>query len=209
MTPPSEPNMLRRVLITVVTLNLAYCAIEAVVAWRIGSVSLFADAVDFLEDATINALVLVALAHGSRLRAGVAMGLAAVIQMPGLAALWTAYEKLVTQVPPDAVSLSITGAGALAVNIVCALLLARMRRAAGSLMRAAFLSARNDVISNVAIIGAGAATGATFSIWPDLTVGVAIALINAQAAHVVYVKARQEWREAKEAATDDAASHGR
>jgi Co/Zn/Cd efflux system component len=202
MTTPAEASTLRRVLMTVAALNLAYCAIEATVAWRIGSVSLFADAVDFLEDATINALVLLALAHGPRLRAGVAMGLAAVILMPGLAALWTAYEKLMTQVPPDAASLSITGAGALAVNLTCALLLAQVRHAYGSLMRAAFLSARNDVIANAAIIGAGAATGATLSIWPDLIVGIAIALINAEAARDVYVKARQEWRDASQAATD-------
>lgn len=40
-------------------------------------------------------------------------------------------------------------------NLTCALMLARYRSHGGSLTRAAFLSARNDVLANAAIIGAG------------------------------------------------------
>ena len=38
--------------------NLAYFGIEVAVGWHIASVSLFADSVDFLEDACINILFL-------------------------------------------------------------------------------------------------------------------------------------------------------
>jgi hypothetical protein len=48
----------------------------------------------------------------------------------------------------------------------------------GSLTKAAFLSARNDVLANVAIVAAGLVTAYTFSIWPDLIVGLGIAVIN-------------------------------
>jgi Co/Zn/Cd efflux system component len=68
------------------------------------------------------------------------------------------------------------------VNLLCALLLARIRHQGGSLARAAFLSARNDVLANVAIIAAGLATAATLSPWPDLAVGLGIAALNAGAA---------------------------
>ncbi|MGE0024841.1 MAG: cation transporter, partial [Hyphomicrobium sp.] len=44
----------RRIVLTVALLNLAYFGIEFAVALSIGSVSLFADSVDFLEDASIN-----------------------------------------------------------------------------------------------------------------------------------------------------------
>ena len=47
---------------------------------------------------------------------------------------------------------------ALAVNLLCAFMLARYRDHAGSLTRAAFLSARNDALANIAIIGAGLLT---------------------------------------------------
>ena len=56
-------------------------------------------------------------------------------------------------------------------NFGCALLLARHRDHHGSLSRAAFLSARNDVLANIAIIAAGAATLVTRNAWPDLVVG--------------------------------------
>jgi Co/Zn/Cd efflux system component len=47
-------------------LNFAYCGVEFTAAAAIGSVSLFADSIDFLEDAAVNMLILVALAgqHG-------------------------------------------------------------------------------------------------------------------------------------------------
>ena len=48
--------------------------------------------------------------------------------------------------------LTFTGLGALAVNLCCAMLLARFRNSSGSLTRAAFLSARNDAYANIAII---------------------------------------------------------
>jgi hypothetical protein len=67
-------------------------------------------------------------------------------------------------------------------NFGCALMLARWRHAAGSLTRAAFLSARNDTIANVAIIAAGVLTAATASPWPDLVVGLGIFAMNLGAA---------------------------
>ena len=51
---------LRRVVLIVALLNLAYFGIEFAVAVAIGSVSLFADSVDFLEDASVNLLIFVA-----------------------------------------------------------------------------------------------------------------------------------------------------
>jgi Co/Zn/Cd efflux system component len=90
------------------------------------------------------------------------------------------------------VPLSLTGAGALVVNLSCALLLARFRHHRGSLTKAAFLSARNDALGNVAIIGAGLITANTLSVWPDLIVGLGIVVMNADAAREVWRAARAE-----------------
>ena len=64
------------------------------------------------------------------------------------------------------------------------------------LSRAAFLSARNDALANVAIIATGFVTAYTRSAWPDLIVGLGIALMNADAAREVYGAAREEHRAA-------------
>src|SRR4051812_18769174 len=79
---------LRRVVRLVAVLNLAYFGVEFAVAAAIGSVSLFADSVDFLEDASINFLILRALRWAPARRARVGMLLAAVLLVPGLATLW-------------------------------------------------------------------------------------------------------------------------
>jgi Co/Zn/Cd efflux system component len=185
---------LRRVVAIVAALNLGYFGIEFAVALAIGSVSLFADSIDFLEDASINLLILLALGFPARMRARVGMLLAGVILVPGLATLWMAWEKFWVPVPPEPLPLSLAGAGALAVNLTCALLLARYRHHKGSLTKAAFLSARNDAFANVAIVAAGLVTAATLSAWPDLIVGLGIAAINADAAREVWEEAREEHR---------------
>jgi Co/Zn/Cd efflux system component len=188
---------LRKVVIVVAILNLAYFGVEFAVALAIGSVSLFADSVDFLEDASINLLIAVALGWSATSRARLGMALAGILLVPGLATLWMAFEKFMSPVPPAPLPLTLTGAGALAVNLTCALMLARFRTHGGSLTRAAFLSARNDVWANVAIIGAGLLTAYTLSAWPDLIVGLGIAAMNADAAREVFSAARGEHRAAK------------
>jgi len=184
---------LRRVVRLVALLNLGYFGIEFAVALAIGSVSLFADSVDFLEDASVNLLIAVALGWSVRNRAWLGMALAGILLVPGLATLWTAWAKISVPVAPEPWALSLTGLGALVVNASCALMLARYRHHGGSLTRAAFLSARNDVLANVAIIGVGVVTAVVWrAAWPDLIVGLGIAVMNADAAREVWQAARAE-----------------
>jgi Co/Zn/Cd efflux system component len=183
---------LRRAIVLVVLLNLGYFAVEFTAAISIGSVSLFADSIDFQEDASVKLLILLALGWSLAARARVGMALALILLVPGLATLWTVWQKISSAAPPEPVTLSIVGAGALAVNLTCALILARFRAHSGSLTKAAFLSARNDAYANVAIVAAGLATAWTLSIWPDVIVGLGIAAMNAGAAKEVWEAARAE-----------------
>jgi Co/Zn/Cd efflux system component len=188
---------LRRTVLVVALLNLAYFGLEFSVALGIGSVALFADSIDFLEDASVNLLILAALGWSLAVRARVGMLLAGILLVPALATLWTAWEKFSLPLPPEPLPLSLTGLGALAVNLACAFMLVRYRSYSGSLTRAAFLSARNDAVANVAIVIAGLLTAFLWqSAWPDLIVGLGIAAINADAAREVWRAARAERQEA-------------
>ncbi|MFL9938893.1 cation transporter [Paraburkholderia graminis] len=193
MTQP----LLRRVVAGVALANAAYFFVEFFVARKIGSVSLFADSIDFLEDAALNFLIFAALGWSVRNRARAGMMLAAILLVPALALLWTAWQKFNAPTPPEPWLLSGTGLGALAVNLACAVVLARFRHHSGSLTRAAFLSARNDAFANIAIILAGLVTLLWRSGWPDLLVGLGIAIINADAAKEVWLAARDEHRSAQ------------
>src|SRR5229473_4571870 len=98
---------LHRAVRLVALLNLGYFGVEFAVALTIESVSLFADSIDFLEDATVNGLILVALGWNARRRSTVGMILAAVLLAPVVATLWTAWQKLQLPVPPAPVPLSL------------------------------------------------------------------------------------------------------
>lgn len=183
---------LRQAVALVAILNLAYCGVEMAVALHIGSVSLLADSIDFLEDAAVNLLIFAALGWSARARARVGMGLAGLLLVPALAMAWTLYRKFAAPSAPEPFSLGLTGLGALAINLFCAYLLARFREHSGSLTKAAFLSARNDALANFAIIAAGVVTVFWPSIWPDVVVGVGIAIMNMDAAREIWNAARKE-----------------
>jgi Co/Zn/Cd efflux system component len=186
------PKTLAQAVRLVALLNLAYFGIEFTTALAIGSVSLFADSIDFLEDASVNLLIMLALAWSAKARARVGMALAAILLVPALATVWMAWHKFTQPLPPPVVPLTVTGAGALVVNLWCAFALAKFKNHGGSLSRAAFLSARNDAFANIAIMAAAAVTALYPSAWPDLIVGAGIAILNADAAREVYGAARAE-----------------
>ena len=183
---------LRNTVALVAFLNLAYFGVEFAMARAIGSVSLYADSIDFLEDASVNTLVLLAIGWTAQYRRVVGLGLAALLLVPSVAALWTTWEKFQDPAVADPLRLTLTAIGALLVNGFCAYLLAHVKGHGGSLSKAAFLSARNDMFANIAMIGAGFTTAASVSIWPDIVVGLGIAALNANAAFEVYEAAMAE-----------------
>ena len=186
---------MRRTVAIVAALNLIACVVEGVIAWRIGSVALFADAADFLEDFLINTLVLVAAGWPLASRRKASYALAGLILLPAIAALWTAIHRILEGGTPQPLVLGATGAGALVVNLVCAVLLMRLRSGHGSLGRGAWLAARNDALANVLIIAAGAVMLVWASPVPDIVVGLVIAAVNAGAAVEVFREAREEHPE--------------
>jgi Co/Zn/Cd efflux system component len=188
---------LRRASAIVAALNLSYFFVEGAVALSIGSVSLLADSADFLEDTAINLLIIIALGWSLAAQAVVGRVLAGIILVPALVAAWQVVQKAFDPVAPDVPLLVVTAGGAAVVNLVSALVLARVRRSSGSLSRAAFLSARNDVIVNVTIIGMGFVTLWTASGWPDLVLGAIIVVIAVHAAWEVWEVAGEERLAAK------------
>ncbi|WP_246136229.1 cation transporter [Knoellia locipacati] len=210
--PPSSPppphrlldaGPLRRVVLTVAALNFAWFWVEVAVALAIGSVALFADSVDFLEDTAINLLIALALGWGVRHRALAGKVMAGILLVPAAAAVWQAVQKWGDPVPPQVGWLVATAGSAALVNGLCAWLLARVRTDGGSLSRAAYLSARNDVLVNVAIIAMGVVTALTGSGWPDIVLGLGIVALGVHAAAEVWEVASEEHLAAKALAGED------
>jgi Co/Zn/Cd efflux system component len=85
------------------------------------------------------------------------------------------------------------GALALAGNAVCLWLLWR-HRTDDINMYSVWLCSRNDIVANLAVLGAGAAVWALHSRWPDILVGLAIAVLFLSSSVHVLREAAKERR---------------
>ena len=178
----------------VAILNLLYFFVEFIVALNIRSVSLLADSIDFIEDASINFLIFFAVSLTTIKKARISILLSIIMFLPGITALWAIWQQIIHQEPPAPVELSTVAFGALIINCLCTLILMKFRNYSGSLTKAAFLSARNDAFANIAIILTGIITILYPSIWPDILVGLFIAYIRAESALVIYKNATKELK---------------
>jgi len=183
---------LKKTVIIVAALNLIYFVYEFSIARKIGSVSLFADSIDFLEDAAVNILILLAFGWSIKTRAKLGYVFAGLLLVPGFAVLSVAWDKFQNPETPESLTLGLTGLGALVINVFCAFLLSRFRKSKESLTKAAYLSARNDALANVAIISASVVSLFWTSGWPDLIVGIGILLLNLDSATEVLEASRRE-----------------
>ena len=178
----------------VAILNLLYFFVEFIVALNIRSVSLLADSIDFIEDASINFLIFFAVSLTTVKKAIISILLSIIMLLPGITALWAIWQQIIHQEPPAPVELSTVAFGALIINCLCTLILMKFRNYSGSLTKAAFLSARNDALANIAIIFTGIITILYPSIWPDILVGLFIAYIRAESALVIFKNATKELK---------------
>jgi Co/Zn/Cd efflux system component len=179
-------NSIRNVVRFVAIANLLYFFVEFYFAIRLGSVSLFADSIDFLEDASVNILIFVALGWSLVARRYLSKFFAILLLVPVFSVAFSTVYEIRNPSAPSGVSLSMVGLGALVVNFTCAFFLAKFRKSQKSLVMAAYLSARNDAVANIAIITAGLITVFWISPIPDLIVGISIGLLNADAAIKVW-----------------------
>lgn len=198
-----DAGRLRRVVLVVAVLNFAYFFVEFTVALAAGSVALLADSVDFLEDTSVNLLVFVALGWPMARRALLGKAMALVILGPAAVAGWQAVQRFSDPAAPDVAPLVLASLGAIAINGTSAWLLVSVRHHGGSLSRAAFLSARNDVLVNVAIIAMALVTLWTGSGWPDLILGCFIIALALHAAHDVWEVSEEERLAAKALAGEE------
>lgn len=189
-----EPGY-RAALIASAVLNTIMFGVEGGVGLTIGSAALLADAVDFLEDAGIYSLAVIALSWRprSRAHAGSIMGLA--MLGVGLVAVWQIVERVMHGGAPASAAMALTAAAALAVNVFCASRLARWKHGDAS-MRSIWLSTRNDAILNAVTIAAAGLVALTATGWPDIGAGVLIAAINIWAAFEIMGQARKELKAA-------------
>ena len=186
----------RRVLIFVMVINLAMFFAEFGGGLVARSSALMADSVDMLGDAFVYGLSLYALKRGPRWEAGAALAKGGIILLFGLAVIAEIVDKLANGIPPSSTLMLIFGSAALLANLACLALLWRFREENVN-MASTFECSRNDVASNIGVLAAAGLVAASGTAWPDIAVGVIIAMIFLRSAWRVLAAAIPAWRDAR------------
>jgi len=180
-------------LIVCAMLNLAMLFLEGSAGLWIGSAALLADAGDFLEDATVLGLAIVAIEWSERARAvaGLFQGLA--MAGVGIGAMVQIVHRILEGGAPSSALMG--GVAVLALSVIgfCAYRLFRFRGGDSS-MRAIWLSTRNDAMLNVLTAVAAVFIAITGSGWPDIIAGAIIATVNLAGSTEVISAATGEMR---------------
>ena len=164
----------RKILWFALIVNAAMFAIELGAGFRSGSVSLLADAIDFLGDAANYGVSLAVLTIAMAWRSKAALLKGTCMLGFGVFVLARAIWVAQTGAVPEAGTMGAIGFLALTANVTVALLLYNYRTGDAN-MRSVWLCSRNDAFGNIAVMLAAVGVFGTGSAWPDLSVAVGMA----------------------------------
>ncbi|GGE01981.1 Cation efflux family protein [Gemmobacter megaterium] len=168
-------------LVLALLLNLSVALLEILAGLWARSVALLADAAHFVEDSAIYLLALLITGSTAAAERRFALAIAVLMMAPGVMAAAQVVRRLADPAPPHAAAVVAVSGLALMANLLGAAIILAARRGPAPEplgLRAAWYASRHDAMGNIAMIGAGLAVAATGQGWPELVVGVGVALLH-------------------------------
>ena len=185
----------------VLAINAVMFVVELAAGLIAGSTALLSDSLDNLGDALTYGLSLYAVARGARAKANVALFKGGLILAAGLFVLGQVAYRITYPVVPTFETMGAISLLALLANGACVALLWK-HRAEDVNMSSVWECSRNDIASNVAVFVAAGGVWLTRSGWPDLLVGLLLALLFLRSAARVLRNALTELRRPAGAAAE-------
>jgi Co/Zn/Cd efflux system component len=177
----------------VLGINAVMFAVELAAGLLASSVSLVADSLDMLGDALVYGFSLYVVARDARMKAMSALLKGSIMAAFGLFVLWQAIYRIAVPDVPVFEAIGVIGLLALLANSLCLAMLWQ-HRADDINMTSVWLCSRNDIIANASVLVAGLGVALTNSGWPDILVGLAIALLFLRSASSVLSGSIRELR---------------
>jgi Co/Zn/Cd efflux system component len=171
----------RRVLWIALAINATLFIVEIVAGLKAASVSLQADALDFLADTANYGISLFVIGLALRYRATAALAKGTTMGVFGLWVMTTTLWHVWHETLPQAAVMGVIGLVALGANGICFGLLWSHRNG-DSNMRAVWVCTRNDVIGNLGVLLAALGVFGTGTRWPDVMVAGIMACLALQGA---------------------------
>jgi len=185
------PERQRRILRIVLWINAVMFVVELVAGLASHSTALLADSVDMLGDAIVYGFSLYVIGRGTAWQARAALLKGGIMAAFGAGVLAEVVVKIARGLVPSADLMIGIGCLAFAANGAVLIFLWR-HRGDDINMRSAWMCSRNDVIANASVLLAAGGVALTGSAWPDILVGLAIALMFGTSAVQILRDARRE-----------------
>lgn len=183
----------RRALWAALIINFSMFLLEIIAGVLAGSVSLQADALDFLADSANYVISLFVIGSALKYRAIASLIKGSSMGVIGLWVLGISLWNVFYGGVPDAITMGWVGALALISNAVVMVLLLAYRNG-DSNMRSVWICSRNDVIGNFAVLLAALGVFGTGTAWPDIIVAAIMALLALQGTIIILRDALKELK---------------
>ncbi|MDO8292901.1 MAG: cation transporter [Gallionella sp.] len=177
----------------VLGINAVMFVVELIAGMMAGSTALLSDSLDNLGDALTYGMSLYAVSRGPRSKAKVALFKGVLILLASLFVLSQVVYRIAVPVVPLYETMGLVSLLALLANGTCLALLWKHRKEDIN-MSSVWECSRNDIAANIAVFVAAGGVALTHSGWPDILVGLALALLFLKSAAKVLKGAIVELR---------------
>ncbi len=180
-----------KVLVVLLIINVVMFCFELSLGIYAESTGLIADSMDMLADAIVYGIGLYAIGKAAERKAHAALLSGWFQGALGLLILADIARRMIMGSEPVSVLMMAVGMVALIANIICLRLIERHKDGEVH-MRASWIFSKNDVIANSGVILGGVLVWLLNNRWPDLIIGMLIALIILNGARQIIKDARGE-----------------
>ena len=164
--------------------------VVAVALW-LGNPQLFKDGVDWVYDVALYGVAALVFGRDARAEKLAAIGIGAVMAVAGLHTLYDLWDKVANPRPIEFWALGFSAASAIVVAVLIVGLLWRFRREPNPVIKATWLSSRNDVISTTGFALMGLVARLAPVRWPEYLFDVLVAGICFQATWAIWRSLRK------------------
>jgi len=183
----------KSVLYWLLAINASMFVIEIGVGWLAESTALIADSFDMFADAVVYGIGLYVVGRAAKDKAKAALVSGYFQAVLGLLILIDIVRRVIQGSEPISELIMIMGLIALFANLIC-LVLIHKHKDGEVHMRASWIFSANDVIANMGVIIGGALVWWLDSRWPDMFIGIIIALVILRGSRMIIQDAKNELK---------------
>jgi len=183
----------KSVLYWLLAINTSMFMVEITLGWYAESTALIADSMDMFADAVVYGIGLYVVGRTALAKANAALVSGYFQAILGFLILFDITRRLIQGSEPLSEFMMLVGLVALIANVIC-LLLIHKHKDGEVHMRASWIFSANDVIANLGVIISGVLVWWLDNRWPDIIIGIVIAVVILRGSLLILIDARNELR---------------